>query len=1699
MSITGDSYPALERSKRAVLRALTKTKADVLAATEENPSSELVQKIVSLLEVWKENLAKLDGIDMRLLEAIDEMENLSVDAINKLEDNITKDKIESERDFALARGQVYAMKERLQQSGVLRQSLNSSTVTTAEVTHHAGPKLPDIPVPRFDGAVTNFTEWYAMFNATIHNNTRLSDIQKLYFLRQAMVGRATDVLKDYPVSDDVYPEAYKHVEERFFNKRVIITNHFSEIVDLPVIQYTNIRESLDKVNAIIRGLKVCGVDTAKMSPMFTFLVTRKLPDRLRTEWETTNKDYSTYPSFEPLATFLSNRCFAYESAPKAISNAKASPSSSSSSTGKPKEKATLATVIAPTAAKPKPTPKCQLCDKDHYLARCPAFLEKSIADRTALVKEKNLCLNCFRYGHTSQVCRSSKCRSCGQTHNTALHDFSQPSDSNSAAKVVLTVAKPAYGIVLLPSAVVKVRTRNQEVLARVLLDSCSQSNLVSEHFVRKNRISSKHSRSKILGISQGLYSNEEVILSISSRFNDFSLTLNADVVGKIPYEVSPDIIAYVSLIRQNLNFADCDTDSRNVDIILGVEHVNRILSGNKQFIGELCIEDSQFGWVAAGPIEGAARVNSRCCHLSVTVKDILTSFWEVEEVTPPKVTNTEHELCEQHFSSTHARLPDGRFQVRLPFKNSVASLANTYAQAKNAMIRYESRLDPPTRKMYVQFMKEYCELGHMELAEFLPASTSKFYIPHLPVVRLDNTTTPLRVVFNASARNNSGLSLNQALLNGPVLQPDLLDCLLRFRLYPVAFSADITKMYRQIEVHPDDRKFQLVLWRNEVTEPLRAYQLTTLTYGTTPAAYIATKCLQIIAEDVKKLSPNIARAISSEFYMDNLLTGAETSAEATAKASSIHAALMTAQFPLRKYLSNSAEFLSRLEPSLLEPLRPVSFASSGATKMLGLQWHPVEDVLRIDAELSDITGVTLTKRTVSSLIASVFDPLGIASPVTIRGKILLQDLWREELAWDDPIPHEIQRRFNEYYADLVLLPQFAIPRWYSTHATQKMDIVGFCDASERAYGAVVYLRTRLNSEIRASLVCAKTKVAPIKTLTIPRLELLGAVLLVRLIERACKTINGCTIAQTRAFCDSTIVLAWLKNHNSKLEVFVRNRVELVNGKLLPEQWSYVKTTENPADLLTRGISVTSLAKSSLWSNGPVWLTEKFEKIECGPPPQSASPTRDACTLIACETKDESLLDRYSDYDKLVRVLCAALDFVFRIKPSLNRDESLNKTKRALLVLAKSSQHVWFNTEVASLLDGKPLPARSPLAALNPFLDPLGVIRVGGRLEHSALSYDTKHPVILHSKSKLAQLYTRHTHEKYFHASRAFTASHIRSRFWLIGGIEKLTKKTIYRCVWCTRMKGEAASQMMGDLPRDRTSISRPFTVSGVDFAGPFTIRCTNHRTSKHLKHYAAFFVCFSTRAVHIESVSDLSTNSFIDALKRFVARRGVPNTIWSDNGTNFVGARNLLTAQCDRLSMNWKFIPPRSPNHGGIWESAVKAGKKLFVAASKGTVLTEDQFKTALAEVEAILNSRPLFQSRKTNDPDVIDVLTPGHFLVGSHLLAPQHYDYGKVPDLKRLITYHQVITTFWQVWSKNYVAQLQRRAKWKLSQDNVKPGDIVLIKEASSPLNWPLAKVVGVTPDHRGKVRIIKLRVGSRDITRAVRQVVVLPIHQDR
>ncbi|XP_065204375.1 uncharacterized protein LOC135834427 [Planococcus citri] len=1611
---------ALGREKRVLVRSISISFNDVANYIEHTPSKEAVNTIAANLDSIQGMLEKLSKIDSQLMDFIDQAQ--LTDDIVAEEAEICDDYMKYFRLFNTSMGKLKTIQESLDPAArSSRRSMFSSTFLDATLSNPM-VKLQDVPVPQFDGTYASFPDWYAEFSSIVDKNENFDSFQKMYLLRRAMGEGAKDILKDMGTEGHLYEPTFKDLYKTYYNRRRIIAEHFANLIDMPPIKGNNIRESVNKVKRVIRGLNVCDLNVDAMSPLIAFIVSRKIPEKLKMDWDTSNHDYSVYPSFESLATFLLNRSFSYETnvASSNESKNKSSVPVTSTVPGKNAGKSNSSSKSSLAVSSPKGSsvnfPKCVVCSKYHFLDQCDVFIGKSALERFDIIKGNKLCIKCFKPNHSVSNCTRPNCKSCDGKHHNLLHrekttnekpDNSDTQGTSNEPPKSSLCALGSSKSVFLSTAIVKVSDGYSSEYARVLFDQGSEVSLITREFCDRAKLKmiNNPSPTSLIGINEKpIELNKVVKCVLSSRFNDFHIAIDAEVIPRIPYSVNKqDIKEVISNFPHNFG-EDFNLPHDSVDILLGSEYVEFVMAEKRFFVEGLCLRESKFGFVVSGSRKASfcASKMSFCGLSNVELSNQLDRFFSVEEIQESELNEKvlDHELIEKHFNDTYQIDEEsGKFVIRLPLKESVKCLNGSYDKVRKMFLRSESHRSESKHNSYKDVFEEYLKLGHM--SEVNEPNVDGYFIPHHLVSKITTNGVSNRVVFNASFCDASGTSLNNHLLEGPVIQPKLNTNINQFRSNLVAFSTDIYRMYRCILIHKDDRMYQQIFFRFDRNGSLLVFVLNTLTNGIGPASYLATKCLEKIGMSILSSDPEVANIILKSFYMDNGTIAVKSVEQAIAIQHRLHDVLLKHGFRLTKYQSNSKEFLNSLDPSLIEPLATKVIGGDEFVSLLGLVWYTDKDEFGILIKSSEIP-VIATKRIILSEISKVFDILGILTPVTIRGKLLMQSVWREGRKWDEEVSYELFVEFSEYLKDLILLSEFRIPRCYfSSSFVVQTQLVGFCDASLSAYCAVVYIRSIDNEgNIVSTFVMSKSRIAPIKASksNIHRLELASAELLAKLIREISDDLK---VDEIFCFSDSMVTLGWLHIDPSRLKVFVSNRVVNVSKLTDINRWFYVESLSNPADLGTRGIPSRKLLNCSLWKIGPSWLiSEEFlQHVQFQLDNERELPElKENTSLIIWYVNVLKSRARIRLAGNIPKPVCRIVDFKEGEWVKLVEPLSVEERDIAYFRIIRYAQVERFEVEIECLKKD-----------------------------------DAKFPIILSSKSSLLYLYIDFAHRKYCHASASFLYNFVRGRFFVIGNLAATIKECLHKCLTCTR-------------------------------------------------------------AVHVELIEDLTTEAFLATFERFVARRGLPHTVYSDNATNFVSARNRFFAE-NRIK--WLLISPRSPHQGGLWESAIKAGKSLMVKCIGSQILNLFELMTILSKIEAILNSRPLAYVRKN---DFVEPVTPGHFLIGSNLLEPSLNVDNKSSLRDRYKLWRKVVDSFWICWRHEYFNQLRHRSKWRKEGRNIRIDDVVLLSLPNeSSLNWPMAIVVKVYPDCHGTVRNADVKLSDMSIRRtSVQRLVLLPVRDD-
>ncbi|XP_011859184.1 PREDICTED: uncharacterized protein LOC105556702 [Vollenhovia emeryi] len=811
------------------------------------------------------------------------------------------------------------------------------------------------------------------------------------------------------------------------------------------------------------------------------------------------------------------------------------------------------------------------------------------------------------------------------------------------------------------------------------------------------------------------------IRSIRDGFQKNLTCLTLPIIADlIPSEIFPrDSIG----IPPNIKLADPEFHlPRPVDLLIGsgatlslfsVGQIN--LSCHKQ---DLYLQKTRLGWIIAGGVSSRIPAKTASSYL-IDLETQITKFWTIEEVAVDRAKSEEDIKCEAHFVKNVSRNHDGRYVVRLPFRDPNVYIGESRSVALKRLSALMHKLDrnPSLKTEYTRTIEEYERLGHMSLVN--SPGDDGFYMPHHAVIKESSNTTKVRIVFDASAKSTSGVSLNDILLIGPTIQDKLFSHLIRFRTYNYVITADIEKMYRQVLLHEDDRRFQQILWRED--GKVKTYQLNTLTFGVSSSPFLAIRTLQKLAEDEGRAYPNAAKVLKDDLYVDDLLTGGESIHQVRDLRDEIISLLARGGFHIRQWASNDARVVDDLPNHVLHA--NYILTDDRSLKTLGISWNTINDKIRYSTNPIKISE-TITKRKILSEIAKIYDPIGLLGPVVLYAKRLIQEVWKSKVQWDESIPQSTYTEWTEFVRQLEALNQVTFDRKITVEKHHNIQLHGFCDASNTGYGACLYLRSvGDNKKVISRLVCAKSRVAPLKTVTIPRLELCGALLLARLYSETVRTLNF-SLNRTIFWCDSTIVLHWLKMPPYLLKTYVANRVAEIQENTNSIEWRHIRSEDNPADAISRGQLPHSFIQNELWRAGPSWLTKTEDSWPNEIPQTTEVLEVKGNTCLTTMFNDTSILERYSSYTKL----CKIVAYCLRLRRSNKYSGSLSakEIREAEVRVLKIYQGVQFAVELEKLKNKRPI-NKGKIANLDPFLDEDGLIRVGGRLRSSNLTFAQKHP------------------------------------------------------------------------------------------------------------------------------------------------------------------------------------------------------------------------------------------------------------------------------------------------------------------------------------------------------------------------------------
>lgn len=1494
----------------------------------------------------------------------------------------------------------------------------------------------DLPI--FSGRPEEWPTFVATFKRTTES-CGFTDAENIERIRKCVRGEAAKSVECLLVSPDSLGAVLRILQEKFGQPEVIVRSMIAKAKSSPPVKEGKPQTMIDfgtTVVNLVATIRNLGEMEHLRNPVLLHELVEKLPDNNRQTWEMEVLKSGQRPTLEDFSEWVQ---MYVKIACRMVPLKSSTESKSENSTkgrGHHHEKENVATAAGLFSG--QVSKSCFFCGKNnHYSSECYRAERMSQEEKNELIKKNKACFKCLRFGHAMRDCKVKvSCGKCRRPHcksmcpemavlNRHRQEQQQPMEepTNNAHNSNHSCRKD----VLLKTVVVRLVGPKGSKVVRLLFDEGSQkSNGRSSTLeaIGSKVVGEEWSRNVLFG---GMVTEPKKVKECLVRVESLDGTIRQDlhlrksevICGAIPRVPSGPWMH--ELQRKKIwigDFEKSKLDSQEIEVLVGSDYWGQLVVGKPIRLNcDLFAVKTVFGWTLSGPVPGwrESGVAMACTSLHVGEASV-SDLWDLEVIgirDPADVKSREEkeEGAREHFRRSVVREEDGRYSVAMPWVEGKAPIIPNNKAV--ALKRLESAT---TKLMKTEDFEKYDEIFSAWLSEGIieevsesEISAASHYLPHRPVFKPESETTPVRPVFDASCKVGRAPSLNDCMEKGPNLIELISSILLRFREKKIGLVSDIRKAFQMISVNKTDRDFlRFLWWEDKERKKLREFRHCRVVFGVNCSPFLLAAVLQDLLEKVDDERKSVALKLLSSLYVDNCVASVDTEEEYEIFKREATEIMASAKMELRQWECSVVG-----APGVgLSAIRGCGLGDDdndtpldSTTMVLGLAWNRERDSLRCNFVKLEMTE-KLTKRRILSTVQKIFDPIGFTAPVTLKPKMILQKVWAEKMDWDAELPTEIVESFRKWYEELHFLTKIDIPRWIMGQRKEKEDDLQlhvFCDASQDAYAAVVYLRSENeDGSVTVQLLQAKSRVAPLKRSTIPRLELLGCVIAARLYSSVKKSL-GMEDVSSFFWTDSTTALAWIRRNND-WGTFVGNRVRNILELTDAEDWRHVPGVQNPADLPSRGCNARELLES------------KWEDAE-----------------------KQILKMQRETFENGVGVVNG-------------------------MVVEKDSEDI---------------------------------LRVNSKLLHSEHGEAFRRPILLPSCHPTVEQMIREEHVMNGHAGAQFLMGKLRERVWILRGRKTITK-VLSGCVTCRRFGAKKVDVPPAALPADRVNLVKAFQVTGVDLAGPLFLQDGS-------KVWICLFTCAVYRCVHFELVTALSTAAFLLALERFISRRGRPATIYSDNGTNFVGAANMFkTMDWERIvretgsrRIQWKFNPPTASWWGGWWERLVRNMKDLLKRMLGTRRLNYDQLQSCVCSVEAVVNQRPLTYVTERGD-DLVP-LTPAMFLQ-----EIQNNDFPEAEllsgdDLRKKARGLKILREeLRERFRKEYLSILvQRGSERKL--DNLQVGDVVLIgADGKKRLDWPMGRIMEFLPGKDGKVRLARVKTASSTVLRPLQRLYPLEVSSE-
>ena len=1311
---------------------------------------------------------------------------------------------------------------------------------------------------------------------------------------------------------------------------------------------------------------------------------------------------------------------------------------------------------------------------------------------------------------------------------------------------------------------------------RVMLDSGSTSNFIRKELITTNTVKARRV-------------SDDIQLELTTMHKSSIITTQQYLIQLItPKNQIIEIIAYALpqitaidavnwIPPRNLVHLLNETYPRPtvvVDLLLGVTDAFRIIPHILKTSPELVLLHTPWGAVPAGRLYvNTAKQEVQYSYISHTqrLSEICERAWrEVElpfDLESDSLTKDEVFAMQKIKTLLKYDSHEKRFTVGILFRTQ-PYLKNNYYTALARLDSMLSKLSTKHKQMYLDVINQYIADDIIEKVEDdqfnVSDRTDVYYLPHRAVIREHKETSKLRPVFDASCSTRTGKSLNDYIMAGPPLQSNLIGILVKFRFYANVASADIRSMFTQIKMQEEDRDFLRFLWKDPTSKTKSQsptiYRFKRLIFGLVDAPFSSQSALKEIAKitlqrhDLDQWEKQACDVILNSFYVDDVIFGHNDVTALQKIATALIRILQKASFDLRKWASNNPKFLDVIPNEHRAAATEVAlqtqnmFVEGGqnqvpALSQLGYSWTPICDNINFNMYEHLPSLNKDTKTCVARLLAMIFDPLGFVSPFILTARNILKQTFVLEMKWKDPLPHSLKIEWHKWVDDVSNLKTISIPRFIPNN-NNNYTIHVLSDASNSGLGIAAYARAFEKGKWRTTFIMGKSKVAPKKASTIPRLELNAAVQAAKMASFLQQQLQLPT-EKIFTYTDSIVVLYWVTKNPNDLIPYVANRVTIIQQ--YGYKLSYIATNENSSDHASRGLTVSQL-KSTNWFTGPSFFaideknwpdrTVNFKtinqneglkkhaaitmnalaiRLKDGPYHSDlAPPPSEYCNLAAYNDSYYKLIQQTGRLFAIHRrwqmnaknKLLQFEQTTRQIEPTHFPYPTLEDMDRAKFYWISVTQHSRYPEEIASLQEKNEVHKKSSIYKLNPCLSNkygYDIIYIQGRV------YKELKPVkliLLPKKSAYTTLLIQFIHKVYAHAGVDYIHFFIRQEYWLLQSRRTIT--TEYRkCVPCQKVNSKPFYQILAPLISARTEISEPYEHTALDHTG--YLWCKSSSSSETLvKHYICVYVCLVSHSITIELVEDHSTDQFLMSLLRLAAQHGMPRHLYSDNHQTYKSSEPIISHILDKAkrqtetdsrftsqNFQWTYSTPMASNTGGYHEAAVKAVKHPLTKILTKTPLTYVELYTLLKQLEQTINQRPIHSASK----DTLEVLTPNMLTHGRRLRSTPKFDPDAIPNNKPDLRekWRQRVslqTQLWNAWSKMYLQQIQQSGKWFTKNPNIKVGDLVLVE--SHPVKkylWPTAKIISLKAGRDGYYRSATLWLGADAKTGKPKQTIVRSI----